>query len=246
MSELPLWAIGSDLPVKVLATIGAFTLGGFLGGWLVGLVAKFSFRQTLPNWLAWTMRSLSGLIFAWIVWNSLSGKGPFGGLGNWLFGDGPGQETNYVGDERVKDKTPAGSKSGKGDKTVDPPKDKDQDKSKTDGPGIGSGEAIRVEVLGNGPLEKLAREGKPNYEKRYRLADAPTALRTLEEIKTLISQRREKTPSLRKLIVIVYSDSPDKDSGSVEGLLRWAKDLDPIGGPLEVEYTEPGRRAPLN
>ena len=104
---------------------------------------------------------------------------------------------------------------------------------------------IVVIVLGNGPLEKLAGTVKPNYEKRYRLADAPTMLRTLEEIKSLISQRRGQTPPLRKLIVIVYSDSPDKDSGSVEGLLRWAKDIDPISGPIEVEYTEPGRRAPL-
>ena len=43
------------------------------------------------------------------------------------------------------------------------------------------------------------------------------------------------------LILVLDASTP---SGQVEGLLRWARDLDPIGGPLAVEYTEPGGPAP--
>ena len=239
MSHLYLWAIGNDLPVKILAVVGAFALGGFFGGWFVSLVAKFAFNQKVPNWVTWSMRLLSGLLAAWITYMWLFGAGG-GGFG-WGTGGGNGN-----GD--AKDKSGLGDKAGKGDKPpdpVEPPKDKEDDKGKNDGPGIGSGETIRVEVLGNDPLEKLARGGKVNRERRYRLADAPMTLRTFEEIKKLILERRSQTPPLRQLVVIIYSDSPDKDSGSVKDLVLWAKDLDDTGGRLLVEYTEPPRAAPL-
>jgi hypothetical protein len=237
MSPLCLWAIGSDLPVNVLAVIGAFTVGGFLGGWAFALTAKLAFNQKVPNWLAWAVRLLSGLAAACVVWMWVfgSGGGGFGGSGFGLGGNGAGKDKD--------------TKSDKDDKKTDPvvpPKDKDPDeKPKTDGPGIGAGETLRVEVLGDGPLEKLAGERKMDRDKRYRIADAPTALRTLEEIRKLILQRRSQTPPLRQLVVIIYSDSPDKDNPYVKDLVLWAKDLDDTGGHLLVEYTEPPRVAPL-
>jgi len=238
MSHLNLWA-SSDLPVNVLAVIGAFTVGGFLGGWVFALVAKAAFNQKVPNWLAWAVRLLSGLVAAWLVGAWLFGPGGGGGGGGGLWPGGSGT---------AKDKDTKADKDGKGEKKPAPvvPKDKDpDDKGKTDGPGIGSGETLRVEVLGDGPLQILAREGKMNPEKRYRVADAPTALRTLEEIRKLILQRRSQTPPLRQLVVIIYSDSPDKDTPYVKDLVLWAKDLDDTGGHLLVEYTEPSRAAPL-
>ena len=236
MSHLSLWAIDRNLPVNILAVIGAFTLGGFLGGWALSLTAKFAFNQKVPHWLAWTMRLLTGLVAGWLAWIWLFGAGG-GGVGGSGFGLGGGGN----GKDRAADKS---AKDGKDAKPPDPeviPKTKDPDpKEKKDGPGIGSGETIRVEVLGNGPLEKLAGGGKVNYMKRYRLDTPTTTLRTFEEIKKLIVQRRAQNPPLRQLVVIIYSDSPDKDSGSVKDLVLWAKDLE-----LLVEYTEPPRGAPL-
>lgn len=242
MSHLCLWAIGGDLPVKLLAVIGAFTLGGLLGGWAVSLTAKFAFNQRVPNWLAWTMRLLIGFVAGWVAWLCLfgNGGGGFGGSG-WGLGGG--------GDGTSKDKDRPAEKSTKDAKKPDPdetPKPKEPDpKEKKDGPGVGSGETIRVEVLGDGPLGKLAGEAKVNLEKRYRLADSPTTLRTFGEIKGLILERRSQTPPLGKLIVIIYSDSPDRSSSPVKRLVDWAKDLDDTGGRLLVEYTEPPSAAPL-
>jgi hypothetical protein len=241
MSHLYPWAAASDLPVHLLAVIGAFTVGGFLGGWGVALAAKLAFNQKLPNWLSWAMRLLCGLVAGWLVWMWLFGPGGGGGGGGgwWPGGTGTSGE---------KDK--GSDKTGKPDKTPDPitpPKDKEPDNTgKPDGPGIGSGEAIRVEVLGNGPLEKLSRGGKMDPEKRYRIADASTTLRTFAEIKKLILERRSQTPPLRKLDVVIYLDSPDQASSPVKGLVEWARDIEPgLVGALEVEEKFPTRGAPL-
>ena len=109
MSHLCLWAIGGDLPIKVLAVIGVFAVGGFLGGMGVSVAAKIAFNQKLPNWLAWTMRLLIGLVVGWVAWLVLFGTGG-GGLGGsgWGFGGGSN------GKDRPADK------SGKDDKSPDP------------------------------------------------------------------------------------------------------------------------------
>ena len=52
-------ALGTDLPIKALAVIGAFTLGAFAGGWVLGLVAKTVYRQQVPPWVTWLLRTLS-------------------------------------------------------------------------------------------------------------------------------------------------------------------------------------------
>ncbi len=238
MSHLCLWAIGGDLPVKVLAVIGAFTLGGFLGGWALSLTAKFAFNQKVPNWLAWTMRLLTGLVAGWIAWLWLFGAGGGG------FGGGSGVGLGGIDDSNSKDR--AADKSGKDEKKPDPeetPKAKDPDsKSKKDGPGIGSGETINVEVLGDESVKKLAGGNEVNLEKRYRLADAPTSLRSLEEIKALILERLKHTPPLQKLNVIIYLNSPAGDSAPVKRFVQWAGD---IGDSLVIEEKYPSRTAPL-
>ena len=40
LSPFTIWAIGSDWPVKILAVIGALSLGGLLGGWLFQLAGE--------------------------------------------------------------------------------------------------------------------------------------------------------------------------------------------------------------
>jgi hypothetical protein len=241
MSHLFVWA-ASDLPVHLLAVVGAFALGGLLGGWAVGLVVKFAFNQKLPPWIAWTMRLLSGLVAGWLVWMWLFGPGGGGGGGGGLWPGGSGTGTSGEKDKGT-------DKTGKPDKSPDPitPKPKDPtEKIEPVGPGIGSGESIVVEVLGNGPLEKLARGGKMDPERRYRVADAPMRLRTFAEVKKLILDRRSQTPPLRKLDVVIYLDSPDQNSPPVRGLVEWARDLDTaVAGPLEVEEKVPPRSAPL-
>ena len=105
MSHFCLWAIGNDLPVKILAVIGAFTLGGVLGGWAVALTAKFAFNQKVPNWLAWTMRLLTGLVAGWVAWLWLfgAGGGGFGGSGVGLGGGGNDKDKDRATEKSVKD-----------------------------------------------------------------------------------------------------------------------------------------------
>jgi len=71
-------------------------------------------------------------------------------------------------------------------------------------------------------------------------------LRTLEEVKQLILERRKDKPGLRKLEVFVYLDSPAQDNPPVARLLGWARDLDPQRGKLMVELREPDRNAPVD
>ena len=201
MSHLCLWAIDGNLPVNILAVIGAFALGGFLGGWAISLTAKFAFNQRVPNWLAWTMRLLIGLVAGWVAWLCLFGTGG-GGLGGSGWGMGGGGNGNSK--DRAAEKDDKSAKDTKPPEPEETPKPKDPDsKPKKDGPGIGSGETIRVEVLGDVTLEQLAGGGKANLDKRYRIADAPRTLHTFGEIKDLIRERRSQTPPLSKLVVII-------------------------------------------
>jgi hypothetical protein len=89
--------------------------------------------------------------------------------------------------------------------------------------GIGhpdSGEELRVEVLGNQALDSLRGPGH-DPAKRYRVQEGDlTKLLTLEEVKKRIAERAkaERDP-LRRVRLVLYLDSPAKDS-------VWVTDLE--------------------
>lgn len=220
----------TDLPVRILAVIGAAAAGALVLTAVLQLLVKVLFRQKLPPWPIWGIRVLGGVLCGWLValWLFGGGGGGIGGGGGFGLGAGPSTE---------KDK----------DRTVSEKSDKDKDKegkAKKEPPPVTEKETLRVEVLGDAPLKKIAKSANFDGGKRYRLAGEAN-LRTLEEVKNVIRKRREEKPSLKQLEVVLYLDSPERQRPQVAMLHDWATDLDEQGGKLLITFSEMNRYAPL-
>lgn len=234
-----LWAFGIDLPVKVLAIIGAFALGGWAVGWVFAMVCIAVFNQKVPRTPTWIIRVLGGVLCAWLIALWLFGGGSgFGGAGGWGFG-GTGKGAGE------KDKSDKVAKNEEKDKKSEAKDKKSEIKDIKEDPGIGLGETIRLEVLGDGPLRSIAKGGTFDASARYRFTGRPD-LMTFSQAKEAIRDRRGKNPPARRLEIVLYKDSPDRDKEQVKTLTDWANDLkqDGKGGWL-VEFSLPDSNAPL-
>jgi hypothetical protein len=203
-------AIGVDmsLPVKVLAAVGGGAVGGLLLGLLVQLVVKLSFAQKVPASVLWVVRAVGGLACGLLVWSLLGA----GGLGLGLGGGGGEGGTGKGG---------AGKDSKQERKESE--KEKGKDRVKKASSPTPPGQELRVEVLGNTDLERIA-GGKFDPKKRYRVPGRPGLL-SLEEVKDLILQRKGAKPPLRELIVVLYRNSPAQDKEQVTDVVGYAEDV---------------------
>jgi hypothetical protein len=231
------WALGYETegPVKVLAVVGAGAVGALGVGGLVQVFVKLAFAQQVPRWPMWGIRGLGGVASAWLVylWLFGSGSGGLGRPGGWFGGGrGDGADKSAKVEPRAKDK----------ESKKEEEKDKDKDKGKGEAP---PEQTLKVEVLGNDTLKKLAGSGSADLDKRYRIP-GEARLYTLEEVRKLVKDRRQGTPPLKRLVVIVYNDSPDRNRPQVADLVDWARDLDPERGKVEVDLQEPDRKAPVD
>jgi hypothetical protein len=218
-------AFSADLPVRVLAVIGAFAAGALLIAGCCQVFAKLMFGQKLPQWPLWILRVLGGVACGWLValWLFGGGGGGIGGVG----GDSLGSGTSSANDKDESAAKKAEKKDGK-EKSEDPPG--------------APNETLTVEVLGDEPLKKLA---KGDTSKRYRVV-GEQGLRSLEEVRNLIRTRRDKGPPLRRLEVVLYLDSPDRQGSQVASLVEWANDLEEKGKRwLRVDFSERDRYAPV-
>jgi hypothetical protein len=229
--------MGSDAPVKALAVIGGAALGAMFIGWLVQVIVRLSFKQQVPRWPMWGLRVLGGGLAGFLVYLWLFGGGGagIGGTGGW-FGGGKGG-----GEQNAKDV--ARSKDGK---DIDKSKEgKSKERVKDDQTAPGQSQTLRIEVLGDDPLKKIARADTFDASKRYRIEGGPT-LYTLDEIRKLILQKRSDKSALRRVVLVVYLDSPARDRPQVSALADWARDLDPERGKVEVAFYEPDQNAPID
>jgi hypothetical protein len=209
-----LWAIGSDLPVRVLAVVGAAAIGAFLLSWLVQVLCSVAFGQKLPPWPRWGLRVLGGVAAGWLValWLFGGGGGGLGGEGG--FGLGAG--------------------TGKGKEMTGAVTSADEKKEKKEEAAPSQGATLPIEVLGDAPLKVMAKSGNFDPTRRYRVA-GERQLRTLAEVKELIRQRKS---SLARLEVILYRDSPARDTRQVAELVTWAGDVDTGGKDrLKVDFS---------
>ena len=214
----------SDLPVKVLAVLGGAAVGAFAVGALVRLISRLTTRQQLPPWLMFVLRFLGAVVVGWLV-------------ALWLFGGGgPG-----IGGQGG---TSSGSGSGGEQKQPPPP---------TTGPTADkvkpadAAETLRVEILGDPALKRLAGSGHFDAEHRYRLkTDGGPRRMTLAEVKDFVLRRLDQPPPLRRIILVLYNDSPASDRALVTDLENWAKDqrVPGIGQSLQVGQEKPGEDAP--
>jgi len=238
MSNLIFGMMSSDAPIKALAVVGGAALGAMFIGWLAQVLAKLSFAQKIPPWPLRILRVLgggaTGLLVYWFVFG---GGGGIGGPGGW-FGGGQGGSSDKPGKSVARSREDKGSEKSKENKS----KEKAEEKRTESEPA----EILRVEVLGNETLMKIARSQTIDSNKRYRIEGSST-LYTLEEVKNLILQKRKDKPPLRRLVVVVYRDSPAQDNALVTGLTEWTRlDLDPERGKVELDLSLPDQNAPID
>lgn len=216
-----LWALDSRFGVYVLAVVGAFALGGMICGWLAQLLVSLTVNQKLPRWPAWVVRTLGGGVCAWVTYLFVFG----GGDGSLPGGQGGRSTGTTAGSALDGEKTSAKEGKKKDAKDDDPPP---------------KGDTIRVEVLGDEPLRKLAKAATFEPGKRYRL-QGEQRLRTLDEIQKLV---RDRLANLARVEIIVYRDSPARDRPQVAELEQWAKEVGD-GKRLRVDYAEQADKAPV-
>ncbi len=220
-----------DVLVRCLAVAGAAAVGGVLIGLLCQLIVKATTTRKLPPWPLNTIRILGAVASGWLValW-LFGGGGPgIGGIGGWGFGSGSGRGE---GDKKAAETDKgAADKGGKGKGNTAP---------------VPADESLRVEVLGDPALTRIA-GGNFDPARCYRVAGADGGkLLTLAEVKDAVKQRQQQSPPLRRLVLVLYTDSPEKQVGRVEALKSWADDLVVRGtkDKLRVDFSEPDEPAP--
>lgn len=197
----------NELPLKVLALVGATAAGAIGVGGFVQLVCRFAMRQKLPRWTLRTLQLLGGVVFGWIaaLW-LFAGPGGFGFGGGAGTGVGPGD----------------GSKDGV---VAVAGKDKDEKQAPLPHSVVGDDESLRVEVLGPLALQRLAIGPKAGNEVLFRVNENPSPrLYTADELKKLLRERQESNRSLRQVVLVLYNDSPSRKLDQVAGLVQWIEE----------------------
>jgi hypothetical protein len=227
----------SDLPVRVLAVLGAAALGAFGTGGLVKLVARLTWtRQKLPPWVLRGLRLLGAVTLGWLaaLWMFGGGFGGFGGPGGWGLGPGAGL-----------------GEGGKAGSAAVAPKDKEKEKGKISEPGpepVDAADSLQVEVLGADALRRLEAAKGSDFERRYRVdvGKGPQFL-MLAELKDYLRTRQKGPRPLRQLNIVLYQDSPAEDKPQVADLWQWVReDLPPHakGEKILVNIDRRGQNAP--
>jgi hypothetical protein len=209
------------LAEKILAVVGGAVMGGLLIGLLMQLLTRAFTAQKLPRWSQLTVRLLGAVIGGWLValWVLGGGGAGFGGAGGWGFGSGPGP--------------------GKGEKTVEVSKNDGNGKKNGGEIKTPAGATMRIEVLGRAALS----ESDIRAERWYRIeTDQGWRLLTFAEIKEAIKNRQQENSPLRRIEMVLYRDSPDKQLPVVSQLRTWASDLN--DGKMKVDISQPDADAP--
>jgi hypothetical protein len=188
---------------KILAIAGGAALGALLLGFLTQLLCRALTTRKVPRGPLFLIRLLGAVVCGWLValWVFGGGGGGLGGPGGSGLGAGAGKGTQQAANDAEKNK-------GAGQEPDE------------------SSAVLRVEVLGDAALKRVA-AGKPvDPSRRYRV-EGKEGLLTLAEVEQFIQQRRTNA-GLRRLGVILYNDSPAWDVPYVRELVKWAEDL-PVG-----------------
>jgi hypothetical protein len=89
-----------------------------------------------------------------------------------------------------------------------------------------SADSFRVEILSDSALQAIAGDKPFDLERCYRVEGKGGAqLLTLPQLKEFIKKRRQENPSLRRLEIVLYKDSPAPDNPYVSDLENWAHEL---------------------
>jgi hypothetical protein len=188
---------------KILAIAGGAALGALLSGLLTQLLCRAVTTRKVPRGVLFLIRLLGAVVCGWLValWVFGGGGGGLGGPGGSGFGAGAGKGTQQP--------------AGEGEKKRE--EDRRPDKGTA---------GLRVEVLGDPALKRVAAGNPVDPNRRYRV-EGKEGLMTLSEVEQLIEQRRTSA-GLRRLDIILYNDSPARNVLYVARLEEWARNL-PVG-----------------
>ncbi len=188
----------TELPVRILAVIGAAVGGGLGLGLLAQLLLRAFAARKPPRWSMAIVRTLSGLICGWLValWLFGTGRPGLGGSGGLGLGEGAS-----VGDANEKTNPFQTKNDGGASKVSDE-------------------QTLRVEVLGMEALRSANRDAAHCY--RLDKSDG-TVFLTWPELKDEMNRRRDHV-SLRRVEIVLYKDSPNDDRAVVTQLKNWSRE----------------------
>jgi hypothetical protein len=213
--------IGRGPLVYALAVAGGFFVGSLLTVLLAVLLVRTVTRQRLPRAVLAGLGLLGGVTAAWLVW--------------WLVGDwyGPGRGPG-----------PGGGTGGNG---VAVQNEKGQPAKGDEARAVSPSESVRVEVLGDPALQRIAGGSRFDPERSYRVETGDgSRLMTLAEVKDFILRRTKQEPPLRQVTLVFYDDSPAQGLPRVDRLKDWAEGLTTgdKGERMRVDSYYPGGNAP--
>jgi hypothetical protein len=225
--DLPHGVPTMDDVVRLLAVVGGAAIGGFVTGFLTQAIVRGYTGQHVPRWVLWTLRILGAVAMGWLVYLLVLGHGgPLWGSGG---GGGNGKDGGGPGETRPALTVPKDGTGTQGEQ----------------------GSVLRIAVLGDEPLRKLADAGKiksADPDRSYHISDdEPANLRTLKEVEQYVLQRVKREPPLKRIEIVLYKDSPQKRVPRVAELMKWAEDLTRPGTDEKVivGFNEPGEPAPV-
>jgi hypothetical protein len=197
----------SDLPMRVLAVLGAAAVGAFGTGGMLNIAARLTMtRQKLPVWVHRFVRLLGAVVLGWLaaLWMFGSGLGGFGGPGGWGLGPGSGL--------------------GKGDTLA--PTEQVKEKPTEAGPEpLEPSESVQIEILGASAVERGGGAKGSGGDHRYRLDSGKNPqLLSLAELKDYLRGRQKGDHPLRQVILVLYLDSPERRTAAVADLKRWIEE----------------------
>jgi hypothetical protein len=194
-----LWAQGWATPenlgyvvIKVLAVAGGVLVGAVVSGLLLQLLVRLTTTARPPRWALRVVRVLGGVILGWLVFLFVFGYS--GGTGGGFFGGG-GPGTGKGGGAGTTAKTETTGKE-----TV----------QSTEREKASKGSSLRVEVLVD------PRSNAPGFR-----VEGRQGLLSLAELQSLVKHRQQEGPGVKRLEIVLYRNSPDRDSGPVKELLTW-------------------------
>jgi hypothetical protein len=191
--------------VNVLAVAGGAFLGGLLTGVAVQLMVRGMTMSRVPRWLLWALRVLGGVAVGLVVYTLLFRGGAGGGPGSgWGFGSPGTGGQDHAG---AGEGTPATGKE------TSPPAETARENGSTAPARAGP---LRVEVLG-------LWQGKPITDGRVYRVEGEEERHSLAEMERLIEERRQATPPLREIDVVLTPTSPAEDKPLIQDLVSWAR-----------------------
>jgi hypothetical protein len=218
MSALPLGAMSPDnnlgeLIIRALAVAGAALVGGLASGLVLQVLVRLTTTARVPKGVLRVVRVLGAVALALAAALFLFNKGNGLGGGGWgWFGGGPG-----TGGEGPT--TPAESTARQA------PRDTGRESGTAP---AGPGRMLRVEVLVD----------RRNQATAFR-PEGRSDLLSLADLEKYVAGRHAQAPGLQRLELVIYLNSPDRDSGPVKELLAWARREG-----LETSIDTPSTNAP--